>query len=156
MLAHLKQLIPGAMHWPKFIKNDSEQFEARYCMVNVGRSRSLFLQNMSGAVLPIVVAHGEGKIAADRIDQVQGLIANNLVALQYIDSAGRPTQNYPLNPNGSIQGITGMTNFDGRVTIMMPHPERLFRSTQFSWHPGDWGEYSPWFAMFLNARSWLS
>jgi phosphoribosylformylglycinamidine synthase len=155
MLSSLKELIPGAAGWPRFVRNLSEQFEARFSQVEVLASPSLFLHGMQGAVLPIAVAHGEG--CADFGDPAAAgkALAQGLVSLRYLDGHGRVAETYPANPNGSPLGITGLTTTDGRVTIMMPHPERVFRSVQNSWHPDDWGEDAPWMRMFRNARVWV-
>ena len=118
-------------------------------------SPSLFLTGMAGSKLPIVVAHGEGRVAFRRSQDQKMAEANRLVTLRYVDNYGRPTEVYPANPNGSPDAITGLTNADGRFTIMMPHPERLFRSVQYSWHPDGWSEDGPWMRMFRNARKWL-
>ncbi len=152
MLSRLKDLIPGAAHWPRFGRNLSEQFEARLVMVEVMESPSLFLAGMAGSRLPIVVAHGEGRVEFG----APGQAGQAAVALRYVDNQGRPTEDYPANPNGSPGGITGLCTDDGRVTIMMPHPERVFLSRQYSWLPPDWrGEDGPWMRMFRNARAWL-
>ncbi|MCX8145621.1 MAG: phosphoribosylformylglycinamidine synthase [Azovibrio sp.] len=150
MMSALKELIPGAAAWPAFRRNLVEQFEARFVQVEVLDSPSLFFQGMAGSVLPIVVSHGEGRAVFEnsRPDQVAA-------ALRYVDHRGQPTEIYPLNPNGSPGGLTGVTTADGRFTIMMPHPERVFRSVQMSWHPKSWGEDSPWLRMFRNARRWV-
>ncbi len=154
MLSQLRNLIPGAGHWPEFLRNESEQFEARVSLVEVMPSPSIFLQGMEGSLIPIAVAHGEGR--ARFADQAQqAVLKDGLVALRYVDHYGKPTEHYPENPNGSPQGITGLTTGDGRFTIMMPHPERLFRTVQYSWHPDDWAEDGPWLRMFRNARAWL-
>jgi phosphoribosylformylglycinamidine synthase len=150
MMANIKSLIPGAQHWPHFVRNASEQFEARFSTVEVLDSPSIFLQGMAGSRMPIAVAHGEGR--AEFGDAAS--IAASQQALQYVDHYGQATETYPLNPNGSPQGLTGFTTDDGRVTIMMPHPERVFRTVQHSWHPADWDEDSPWMRMFRNARVW--
>jgi phosphoribosylformylglycinamidine synthase len=151
MMAQLSDLIPGAENWPTFITNESEQFEARLTMVEIPENPSIFLQNMSGSKLPIVISHGEGR--ADYKNQID----NNIVALQYIDNNGKITENYPANPNGSPSGITGITTPDGRFTIMMPHPERIFLSSQYSWLPKTWEhEEGPWMQMFWNARGWIN
>jgi phosphoribosylformylglycinamidine synthase len=148
MMAQLRDLIPGAEHWPRFLRNRSEQFEARLVMVEVLDSPSLFLQGMAGSRLPVVVAHGEGRAEADAPDK--------LAALRYVDNRGRVTESYPFNPNGSPRGITGLTTEDGRFTIMMPHPERVFLSTRYSWLPPEWThEEGPWMQMFYNARKWI-
>lgn len=149
MMAHLKTLIPGANHWPQFIRNESEQFEARLSMVEILESPSVLLQGMAGSRIPVVVSHGEGQAQFDK------KVTNEYVALRYVDSQGQATEVYPYNPNGSAGGITGLCNKDGRFTIMMPHPERVFRTAQMSWHPSEWGEDSPWMRLFRNARVWL-
>ncbi|QIK36842.1 phosphoribosylformylglycinamidine synthase [Caldichromatium japonicum] len=153
MLARLKDLIPGAAHWPRFVRNRSEQFEARTLMVEILESPSILLADMVGSRLPIAVAHGEGR--AEFCDAGHLESALPWVALRYIENDGRPAERYPANPNGSPLGITGLTTTDGRVTIMMPHPERVFRSVQYSWHPGDWGPDGPWLRLFRNARRWV-
>ena len=148
MMAQLSDLIPGAENWPTFTINESEQFEARLTMVEIPDSPSIFLNQMSGSKLPIVISHGEGKA------QFNNKIDN--IALQYIDNKGQVTENYPANPNGSPSGITGVTTPDGRFTIMMPHPERIFLSSQYSWLPKTWEhEEGPWMQMFWNARAWI-
>jgi phosphoribosylformylglycinamidine synthase len=151
MMANIKQLIPGAAHWPHFVGNNSEQFEARFSLVEVLPSPSIFMQGMAGSIMPIAVAHGEGRTeygAPTSTAAPQGL-------LRYVDHYAQSTETYPLNPNGSAQGLTGFTTADGRVTIMMPHPERVFRAVQNSWHPEEWREDSPWMRMFRNARVWV-
>ena len=153
MMSHLQAIIPGTAHWPRFERNRSEQFEARFVMVRIGTGPSLFFDGMAGSCLPVTVAHGEG-FAVFRDDK-QLLAAQSYVALQFIDNRGTLTETYPLNPNGSPAGITGMTSTDGRITILMPHPERVFRTIQHSWHPDDWPEDSPWMKMFRNARQWV-
>ncbi len=155
MLSQLAELIPGAEHWPRFVRNRSEQFEARFSLVEVPESPSLFLAGMAGSRLPITVAHGEGRASFRREGDLAAVQAQNLVALRYVDNHGQPASRYPANPNGSPAGITGLTTPDGRVTIMMPHPERVFRTVQHSWHPDDWGEDGPWLRLFRNARAWL-
>ncbi len=155
MMSQLRELIPGAEHWPRFARNRSEQFEARFSLVEVGESPSLFLAGMAGSRLPISVAHGEGRVVFRSEADRQAVCEQGLVALRYVDNHGRVTERYPANPNGSPQGITGLTNRDGRFTIMMPHPERVFRTLQYSWHPGEWGEDGPWLRLFRNARVWL-
>lgn len=152
MLSQLKTLIPGAKHWPRFVKNESEQFEARLVMVEVTDSPSIFTQHMQGSKMPIVVAHGEGRVEFDNTTDAN--TAKSL--LRYIDSSEQATEQYPLNPNGSANGLTGFCSDDGRVTIMMPHPERVFLHKQFSWFTKEWqNENSPWMKLFLNARAWL-
>ncbi|MCC7265224.1 MAG: phosphoribosylformylglycinamidine synthase [Candidatus Latescibacteria bacterium] len=152
MLSLLKDLIPGAAHWPRFRRNRSEQFEARYATVEVLPSPSVLFAGMAGARLGIACAHGEGRAEfADAAAQAQAL-----ASLCYVDNQGRATERYPFNPNGSPGGITGLTTADGRATILMPHPERVFRNAQLSWRPPTWtGEYSPWLRLFQNARSFV-
>ena len=154
MLSQIKTLIPGADHWPRFVRNLSEQFEARLSLVEILSSPSILLNDMAGSVLPVAVAHGEGR--ADIADDPASLIDQRLVALRYVDHYGNRTETYPFNPNGSPGGITGLTTKDGRFTIMMPHPERCFRTVQLSWHPPDWGPDGPWLRMFRNARRWIA
>jgi phosphoribosylformylglycinamidine synthase len=153
MLANLRELIPGAEHWPHFVRNRSEQFEARFALVEVLSSPSILLQGMTGSRMPIAVAHGEGR--AEFRDAGHLAAAAPSVVLRYVEPAGGVAERYPANPNGSPQGITGLTSADGRVTIMMPHPERVFRSVQHSWHPDHWGEDGPWLRLFRNARAWV-
>ncbi len=150
MMSHLRGMIPGAGHWPEFVRNRSEQFEARLVMVEVAPGPSLFFAGMAGSRMPIATAHGEGRAQFG----AQGLCDRNLIALRYVDGTGKVAEKYPANPNGSPEGITGLTTADGRFTIIMPHPERVFRSAQLSWHPPGWGEDSPWMRMFRNARRW--
>ncbi|MGI8739809.1 MAG: phosphoribosylformylglycinamidine synthase [Gammaproteobacteria bacterium] len=154
MFSKLGELIPGSAHWPRFVCNESEQFEARVSLVEVSSSPSILLDGMHGAVLPIAVAHGEGR--ADFHDRdPHAVLASGLVTLRYVDHQSQATIRYPHNPNGSPLGIAGLTTADGRFTIMMPHPERVFRTVQHSWHPDCWGEDSPWLRLFRNARAWL-
>ncbi|WP_207063979.1 phosphoribosylformylglycinamidine synthase [Motiliproteus sp. SC1-56] len=155
MLSNLHELIPGAELWPHFVRNRSEQFEARVAMVEVQQSPSILLSGMAGSRMPIAVAHGEGHAefrSADHLSELQG---TGNVALRYVDNHGQVTEAYPANPNGSPAGITGITTPDGRVTIMMPHPERVFRAVQNSWAPADWQEDGAWLRMFRNARVWV-
>ena len=155
MMAALKPLIPGAEHWPRFVRNRSEQFEGRVGLVEVLPSPSIFFAGMVGSVLPIAVAHGEGRAEfADDAAQ-RACAGSGLVSLRFVDNHGRPAETYPANPNGSPLGITGLTSRDGSATILMPHPERVFRTVQNSWHPADWGEDSGWMRMFRNARVWV-
>ena len=156
MMSHLKNMIPGASHWPQFLRNRSEQFEARFSLVEVQDSPSIMLTDMVGSRLPIAVAHGEGRAEFNSGEAAQQTLEAGLVALQYVDHRGQATERYPSNPNGSPAGITGLCNEDGRFTIMMPHPERVFRSVQYSWHPDEWGEDGPWLRLFRNARRWLN
>jgi phosphoribosylformylglycinamidine synthase len=151
MLSQLKALIPGSDHWPRFERNISEQFEARFSLVEIVDSPSVLLDGMAGSKMPIAVAHGEGR--ADFSET--GSQADALVAMQYIDHYGKATETYPQNPNGSPEGITALTTTDGRVTIMMPHPERVTRTVQHSWHPDDWSKEGPWARLFQNARKWV-
>ncbi|MBT8144606.1 MAG: phosphoribosylformylglycinamidine synthase, partial [Gammaproteobacteria bacterium] len=155
MLAALRELVPGSDDWPHFVRNRSEQFEARLSQVEVLDSPSLFLAGMTGSILPIAVAHGEGRAEFGGDDQLARLNRSGLAALRYVDNHHRPARTYPFNPNGSPEALTGLTNADGRVTVMMPHPERVFLTAQHSWHPGDWGEEGPWLRIFRNARIWL-
>jgi phosphoribosylformylglycinamidine synthase len=152
MMGNLRELIPGAEAWPHFVRNRSEQFEARFVMLEVQRSPSILLAGMAGSRMPIAVAHGEGY--CEFRDPAARAAAEALVALRFVDNRGAPTEAYPCNPNGSPGGITGLTTPDGRFTIIMPHPERVFRAVQHSWRPGDWGEEGPWLRMFRNARRW--
>lgn len=155
MLSLLHELIPGAEHWPRFVRNRSEQFEARLSPVRIESSNSAFLQGMEGSRFPLAVAHGEGmaEFAAD--SDLNALQASGGIALRYTDNYGEKAVRYPANPNGSPDAIAGITSSDGRATIMMPHPERVFRASQNSWHPSDWGEDAPSMRMFRNARKWL-
>jgi phosphoribosylformylglycinamidine synthase len=155
MMSNLHTMIPGATHWPHFVRNRSEQFEARFVMVEVMESPSLFFDGMAGSRMPIVVAHGEGYAEFSSADAVEWALTSNLVSMRYVDHAGDATERYPFNPNGSPQGITGLTTADGRFTIMMPHPERAFRAVQHSWRPDGWGEDGPWLRMFRNARRFV-
>ena len=153
MMSNLHELIPGTEHWPHFVRNRSEQFEARVAMVEVPRSPSLFFEGMAGSRMPIAVAHGEG--FAEFRDAAQMSAARKLVALRFVDHRGQATEGYPLNPNGSPEGISGLTTTDGRFTIVMPHPERVFRSIQNSWRPDAWKEDGAWMRMFRSARRWV-
>jgi phosphoribosylformylglycinamidine synthase len=150
MMSGLKEIIPGAEHWPQFKRNTSEQFEARVAMVKVQDSSSIFFKGMAGSLLPVVVAHGEGRAEFDGQNP-----ADADIALSFVDNYGQETVAFPANPNGSPLGITGLTTRDGRFTIMMPHPERCFRAVQNSWHPADWLEDAAWLRMFRNARVWV-
>jgi len=149
-LALLSSLIPGTYKWPNFKKNISEKFEARLVQVRVKKSPSIFFKGMEGSLIPIPVAHGEG-----RVDDGEELIKKNQMCIAYSDNKGEETENYPINPNGSFKGIAGITNESGTVTIMMPHPERAFLKNQLSWHPDEWTHYSPWIRFFLNARNFI-
>jgi len=150
MLSQLKEIIPGAQHWPKFLRNASEQYESRVATLEVLDSPSIFFQGMAGSRIPVAVAHGEGRVSFPQVCSP----SKSHGAVRFVDNRGKPTENFPLNANGSPGGLAGFTAADGRVTIMMPHPERVFRSVQMSWHPESWGEDSPWMRMFRNARVW--
>ncbi|KRA53536.1 phosphoribosylformylglycinamidine synthase [Pseudoxanthomonas sp. Root65] len=151
MMSQLKDIIPGAQHWPVFLRNQSEQFEARVALLEVQDSPSVFFRGMAGSRIPVAVAHGEGRAAfAGTVDQ-----AAARTALRYVDGDGAVATTYPLNPNGSPDGIAGLTSDDGRATILMPHPERTPRSVNHSWHPAGWPDDSPWLRMFRNARVWV-
>ncbi|MBI1395900.1 MAG: phosphoribosylformylglycinamidine synthase [Betaproteobacteria bacterium] len=153
MMSNLHELIPGSDVWPHFVRNVSEQFEARFVMVEIPDSPSLFFRGMAGTRLPVVVSHGEGRaeFASPRALRE----ARRLATLRYVTHRGDVATSYPANPNGSPEGLTGFTTPDGRFTILMPHPERVFRTVQMSWHPAGWGEDSPWMQMFRNARAWV-
>jgi phosphoribosylformylglycinamidine synthase len=153
MLSNLHQLIPGADHWPHFVRNRSEQFESRLVSVEICDSPSILFNGMNGSRLPIVVAHAEGRAEFSDQQQLQGAV--ELTALRYVENHGGVASRYPANPNGSPEGIGGLSNTDGRVTIMMPHPERVIRTIQYSWHPHDWDEDGPWLRLFRNARVWV-
>jgi phosphoribosylformylglycinamidine synthase len=151
MMSQLAGIIPGADAWPRFVRNRCEQFEARLSLVEIAPSPSLFFAGMAGSRLPVVVSHGEGR--AQFSDEAARRRAN--VALRYVDNRGAMATRYPANPNGSPDGLAGVTTADGRFTILMPHPERIYRTVQMSWHPREWGEDSPWLSLFQNARKWL-
>ncbi len=153
MMSNLHEIIPGAQNWAHFSRNQSEQFEARFVMVEIQPSPSILFDGMAGSRMPIVVAHGEGYADFGSAKKLKA--AQELVTLRYVDNRGVATETYPLNPNGSPQGITGLTTPDGRFSIMMPHPERVFRAVQHSWHPSDWQENGAWLKMFQNARRWV-
>ena len=155
MLSNLSELIPGASHWPRFARNTSEQYEARLTMVRIEDSPSVLLSEMAGSMLPIVVAHGEGRAQFASDERLTAANSSGSVSLRYVDHSGSVTQRYPYNPNGSPSGIAGLSSMDGRVTIMMPHPERVFRTSQMSWAPNEWPEDSGWMRLFRNARAWL-
>jgi phosphoribosylformylglycinamidine synthase len=155
MMSNLHELIPGTAHWPHFVRNASEQFEGRTALVKIQDSPSVLLQDMAGSVFPIAIAHGEGRAEFSSKEAEQSVLNSGAVAMQYVDYSGKVTQNYPANPNGSPNGIAGLCNEDGRFTIMMPHPERVFRAVTNAWRPDDWQEYGPTMRMFRNARHWL-
>ncbi len=155
MLSNLKSLIPGTDHWPRFVQNRSERYEGRLVSLEIEDTPSVLFNGMAGSVIPIVVAHGEGRAEFESDKAANGCNQSGLVAARYVDNLHIPTEAYPLNPNGSPFGITSLTSEDGRSTILMPHPERVFRTAQFSWAPKDWGEDSPWMRFFRNARAWV-
>ena len=156
MLSALRELIPGTHNWPQFVGNRSEQFEARLVLVDIPENNSVMLSGMAGSRLPIAAAHGEGQARFDDAQsQIQSLRDGAQIAMRYVDHHAQPTEAFPYNPNGSPQGVTGLSNADGRITIMMPHPERLTRAASFSWRPDDWRGPSPWLSMFNNARAWV-
>ncbi len=155
MVSTLRDMIPGASHWPRFVRNRSEQFEARLALVRVEESPSILLSGMAGSHLPIAVAHGEGRAEFHTDADLQRCEGTGTVALRYIENDLSVARCYPANPNGSPDGITGLTSLDGRATIMMPHPERVFRTVQHSWAPAQWGEDAGWMRLFRNARAWL-
>ena len=155
MMAALKELVPGAGHWPRFARNRSEQFEARLVMVRVEPGPSLFFDGMAGSRAPIVVSHGEGRTEFEDDARRAALEDAGLAAMRFVDNRGRTATRYPANPNGAAGGIAALTSLSGRATIMMPHPERIFRSRCMSWHDPDWGEYSPWMRLFRNARAFV-
>jgi len=154
MISYLRDIIPGSAHWPRFVRNASEQYEARVALVRVEASPSIVLRGMEGSLIPVSVAHGEGQ-AEFLPGALAGLQGDDRVALRYVDSRGNPTQRFPANPNGSAGAVAAVTTTDGRVTIMMPHPERVFRTVQNSWRPPGWGEDGGWMRLFRNARAWL-
>ena len=154
MMSNLSEIIPGAEYWPRFIKNSSEQFEARFVMTEITPSPSILFRDMVGSRIPVVTSHGEGRVEFE--SKKQSVQAMSNMTLRYVDNYGDVSQQYPFNPNGSADGATGFTSRDGRFTIMMPHPERAFRTTQNSWHPEDWDEDGAWMFMFRNARYWVN
>ncbi|EOG7672124.1 phosphoribosylformylglycinamidine synthase [Vibrio cholerae] len=155
MLSNLRDLIPGAELWPRFVRNESDRFEARFSLVEVQKSPSLFFSEMAGSRMPIAVSHGEGRVEVRDAQHLAAIEQSGTVAIRFVDNFGQPTQAYPSNPNGSPNAITGLTTQDGRVTIMMPHPERVFRTVANSWHPDNWGENGAWMRMFQNARKYF-
>ena len=152
MLSTLAEIIPGTENWPRFVRNKSERFEARAALVRINESNSLWFQGMAGSHMPIAVSHGEGSVEFKTPADLTALQAQNLIVAQYIDNNLNPTEVYPANPNGSALGITALSNTNGRVAIMMPHPERVFRTVSNSWHPEEWGEDGAWMRVFRNAR----
>ncbi|MGI9319404.1 MAG: phosphoribosylformylglycinamidine synthase [bacterium] len=156
MMSTIKTLIPGADHWPKFVRNASEQYEARFVTVRIESEVSILMRGMQGSCFPVSVAHGEGRAWFTETENLPRLERSGQVAMRFVDNHHRITEQYPLNSNGSPTGVTGFTNTDGRFTIMMPHPERVFRTVTHSWHPDYWPENSPWMRLFQNARVWVS
>jgi phosphoribosylformylglycinamidine synthase len=156
MMSNLHELIPGSEFWPHFVRNRSEQFEARVAMVEIQKSASIFLQGMAGSRMPIAIAHGEGHAEFKSPEALLESDLSGTVAMRFVDNHGKVTETYPANPNGSPRGITGLTTRDGRVTIMMPHPERVFRAVNNSWRPDEWSEDGAWMRMFRNARVWVN
>ena len=155
MLSNLKDIIPGAQHWPHFVQNKSERFEARFSLVEIQESPSVLFKGMEGSRMPIAVSHGEGHAEFSSDEAIDAANNSGTVSMRYVNNYGDVTETYPANPNGSVDGITSLTTTDGRVTIMMPHPERVFRTVANSWHPDSWGEDSPWVRMFRNARAFI-
>ncbi len=155
MFAELKELIPGAQHWPHFVRNRSEQFEGRLSLVEILDSPSVLLRGMQGSLLPVAVAHGEGRAQFEVAEALQRCVDSRLLAFRYVTNRGQLARDYPANPNGAVQAIAALTTPDGRVTVTMPHPERVYRSTQNSWHPRADGEDSGWMRLFRNARVWI-
>jgi len=155
MMSNLKEIIPGSEAWPRFVQNKSERFEARFSLVEIQESPSVLFKGMAGSVMPIAVSHGEGRTEFSSDEAIDGANNSGTVSMRYINNYGDVTETYPANPNGSVDGITSLTTTDGRVTIMMPHPERVFRTVANSWHPDSWGEDSPWVRMFRNARKFI-
>jgi phosphoribosylformylglycinamidine synthase len=155
MLSALREIVPGTAHWPRFVCNASGQFEARLSLVEVLESRSIVLAGMAGSRLLIATSHGEGQAEFAAPTDLSACYAGGLVAVRYVDNHGRPACRYPANPNGSPEGVAGFTSADGRVTVFMPHPERVHLTAQHSWHPEGWGDEGPWMRMFRNARAWV-
>ncbi len=156
MISNLKDIIPGAENWPRFVRNESDRFEARFSLVEIQNSPSLFFSDMAGSHMPIAVSHGEGRAEFKNAEHLASFEQSGNIAVRYIDNYGAVTERYPFNPNGSPNGITGVTTKDGRVTILMPHPERTMRAVSNSWHPDEWQEASPWLRAFRNARKALA
>jgi phosphoribosylformylglycinamidine synthase len=155
MMSNLHSIIPGSDHWPRFVQNQSERFEARFASVKIEKSPSVLFAGMEGSILPIAVAHGEGYAEFADAAAAKRCSDSGLVCARFVNHRHEITETYPLNPNGSPLGMTALTTTTGRVTIMMPHPERVFRTVAMSWHPENWGEDSPWMKLFYNARSWV-
>ena len=155
MMSNLHSIIPGADHWPRFVQNRSERFEARFVSLRLEESPSILFKGMAGSVIPIASSHGEGYAEFKDAAALDACDASGLVAARFVDNKHQATEQYPLNPNGSPRGITSLTTRDGRVTIIMPHPERVFRTVLNSWHPAEWAEDGPWMKLFYNARAWV-
>ncbi|MFT6249541.1 MAG: phosphoribosylformylglycinamidine synthase, partial [Cognaticolwellia sp.] len=155
MMSNLKEIIPGSETWPRFVQNKSERFEARFSLVEIQQNPSVLFKGMAGSVMPIAVSHGEGRTEFSGDEAIDAANNSGTVSMRYVNNYGDVTETYPANPNGSVDGITSLTTTDGRVTIMMPHPERVFRTVANSWHPDSWGEDSPWVRMFRNARAFI-
>jgi phosphoribosylformylglycinamidine synthase len=155
MFALLRELIPGAQAWPRFLRNRSEQFEARFSLVEILDSPSVLLAGMSGSRLPVAIAHGEGRPEFAAASDLRRCLEARLVAVRYLSNEGAPAERYPANPNGAVHAIAALTTTDGRATITMPHPERVYRTAQNSWHPRGAGEDSGWMRLFRNARVWI-
>ena len=155
MMSNLKEIIPGSDAWPRFVQNKSERFEARFSLVEIQESPSVLFKGMAGSMMPIAVSHGEGRTEFSSDEAIDAANNSGTVSMRYVNNYGDVTETYPANPNGSVDGITSLTTTDGRVTIMMPHPERVFRTVANSWHPDSWGEDSPWVRMFRNARAFI-
>jgi phosphoribosylformylglycinamidine synthase len=153
MMSQLKGIIPGAGHFPRFVRNASEQFEARLATIEISQSPSIFFRGMAGSRIPIAVSHGEGRAEFSSTGDAAQLNGSGLIAARFVDNHGRATESYPANPNGSPHGISAVTSRDGRVLIIMPHPERVHRNVQLSWRPREWThDESPWMRLFRNAR----
>jgi phosphoribosylformylglycinamidine synthase len=155
MMSNLKSIIPGADLWPRFVQNQSERYEGRLVSVKIEQTPSIFFQGMAGSVIPICTAHGEGFAEFANAAAAKKCSDSGLVAARFVDNRHNVTEQYPFNPNGSPLGMTALTTTTGRVTILMPHPERVFRTQALSWHPAEWGEDSPWMKSFYNARVWV-
>jgi phosphoribosylformylglycinamidine synthase len=155
MLSNLRTIIPGADLWPRFVQNQSERYEARFVSLRIEPSPSVLFAGMEGSVIPIPTAHGEGYAEFKNAAAAKACSESGLVCGRFVNNRHEPTEQYPLNANGSPLGMTAFTTATGRVTILMPHPERVFRTVAMSWHPADWGEDSPWMKLFSNARAWV-
>jgi phosphoribosylformylglycinamidine synthase len=155
MMSNLHSIIPGSDHWPRFVQNQSERYESRLVSLRIEQSPSVLFAGMEGSVIPIAVAHGEGFAEFRDAAAMQACSESGLVVARFVNNHHDVTEQYPLNPNGSPLGMTALTTSTGRVTIMMPHPERVFRTAALSWHPAEWGEDSPWMKLFRNARTWV-